>query len=113
MDLKLNKDKCAQRRRLAARRDGVNAVRMKFLAAAPKPETCARAAGSMPRSLNEAMKKINDSPYVKEPLSSQDVFIHYAEAANDNFLNDRYMWMGQNTLKNIAAAAEKGIAFMN
>lgn len=113
MELKLNRDKCAQRNRLAARRDGVNAARMKFLSTAPAPETCARAKGSMPRSLNEAMKKINESPYVKEPLSSQDVFIHYAEAANDNFLNDRYMWMGQNTLKNIAIAAERGIAFMN
>lgn len=113
MDLKLNSEKCRQRKRLAARRDGVNSALMKFLPEMPKPVTCARAKGSMPRSLNEAMAKINSSPYVKEPLSSQDVFIHYAEAANDNFLNDRYMFMGANTLKNIAAAAEKGIAFMN
>lgn len=111
MGTKLNREKCLKRSRVAARRDGVNGARMKFLREVPKAETCAKAIGTLPRSMNEAMKLINAN--TKEPLKQEDVYIHYAEAANDNFLDDRYMFMHETTLRNIAKAASAGIAFMN
>ena len=46
-------------------------------------------------------------------LADDDVFVHYLEAANSNFIADRFMFLDDSTLQNIASDAQAGFAFMN
>ena len=110
----LNADQCQKRLRVAAKR-GFEAVPMNFLAApAPVGSGSVSALGSLPADDTEALARINallDNG--AEPLTLEDVWIHYAEAANTNFIPDRYAFMSRRTLKNIASDAATGFAFMN
>lgn len=111
-----DKERCAQRKRIAARRDGVNAAPMKFLRDVHAGSSRVLAsAGWLPDDEDQALERINElRPDKGSPeLTADDIYIHYFEAANDNFVGDRYMFMGENTLRNIAADAMKGYAFMN
>ncbi len=115
---KLNAERCAQRRRIAARRDGVEASPVRFLREPPPPpevgELLLSVEGALPESHEAEMAAINALiPTSEQPLSAHNVFIHYFEAANDNFVGDRYCFLDASTLKNIAADAAAGIAFMN
>ncbi len=70
--------------------------------------------GKLPSSESEALTIINGlRADGAEPLTEADVYIHYLEAANDNFVSDRFCFLGESTLKNIAKGAETGFAFIN
>lgn len=70
--------------------------------------------GKLPSSSSEALGIINGlRAEGAEPLTEADVHIHYLEAANDNFVSDRYCFLGEDTLRNIATDAAAGFAFMN
>lgn len=115
--------KCAQRRRLAARRDGVEAVPVQLFQASPVNADAALAApgsallyahGTLPASMEDTLARINALlPEGAPPLTADDVYVHYMEAANNNFVPDRYMFMDGTTLRNIAKDAQAGVAFMN
>lgn len=110
-----NKAKCEQRNRLAARA-GFNAVPLRFMAE-PDLHTSAQLAfyeGTLPATVDAALAQINTLlPEGATALTADDVYIHYLEAANDNFIPDRFMFMDKSTLRNIAADARTGVAFMN
>jgi hypothetical protein len=109
--------KCAQRNRVAARRDGVDAVPIRLLRSAPAAgdsPTLVSARGTLPKNDTDALERINALlPTDSQPLTADDVYIHYAEAANNSFMSDRYMFLDTTTLRNIATDAQAGIAFMN
>lgn len=111
----LDPDKCKQRNRIAARRDGVNAVPVQFLRPdAQLTREVETALGTLPASEAEALARINSlQPDGATPLTADDVWVHYCEAANDNFIGDRFMFLDRTTLRNIAKDAEAGAAFMN
>lgn len=118
-----DRDKCQQRNRLAARRDGAEGMPMRLLAQSPadaatvfaRPDTdLLYAQGTLPSSETDALARINALlPADAAPLTADDVYLHYLEAANDNFIADRYMFMTDRTLRNIAHDANAGVAFMN
>ena len=70
--------------------------------------------GKLPSSEAEALSIINGfrDPGAA-PLTANDVYIHYLEAANNSFIGDRFLFLGESTLKNLAEDAAKGFAFMN
>ena len=108
-----DKDACHRRNRLAARRDGVEAAPIRLMAGGEADELLKAGAGKMPRGLSATMAAINALRPGEEPLTETDVWIHYAEAANTNLCLDRYLFLHRSTLKNIAANAAEGRAFMN
>ncbi len=116
-ELGYDAERCRRRRRLAAVRDGVEAAPVRFLPFPPEPLPAPRilfSAGELPETHDEEMVAINALlPANAPPLSSDEVFIHYMEAANGNFVEDRWLFLGDRTLKNIAADAARGFAFMN
>jgi hypothetical protein len=94
-------DRCRKRARLAAVRDGVDASPIGFLSWNPFPD--------------EALTRLQSTLAALEtPLTPEDVYVHFVEAANSRFIGDRFMFLDASTLKNIATAANgAGIAFMN
>lgn len=117
--LGLDKELCERRNRVVARREDVEGVPIRFLA-----ETTgtwfttdwhiAVADGDMPVHMSDVLAAINTKlPEGAAKLTADDVYVHYLEAANSNFIGDRFMFLGKSTLKNIAADAERGFAFMN
>ena len=111
----LDQQKCRQRNRIAARRDGLDTAPVTILATAPGPEgKVITTQGRLPADAKEALVLINAlTPEGAEPLTKDDVYIHFAEAANDNLLPDRFMHLGEQTLRNIASGAGRGVSFMN
>ncbi len=70
--------------------------------------------GKLPSSVSEALTLINARcDDGDEPLTEEDVYIHYLEAASNAFVSDRFCFIGESTLKNIATDAAAGFAFMN
>lgn len=111
----LNPEKCRQRNSIAAKRDGVNAVPIRFLRGPVQVgQGATSSVGTIPASDEAALTRINalrgDGA---EPLTLDDVWIHPAEAANSSFIADRYASLSTSTLKNIAKDAQAGFAFMN
>jgi len=110
-------EKCRQRRRIAARRDAVNAVPVRLFpgeppAGAVEPKRIS-ARGSIPTG-DAALAKINANlPAGKPALTEDDVYVEVMEAANSSFVADRFLFIGESTLKNMQADAEAGFAFMN
>lgn len=99
-----DKTKCQQRNRIAAKRDDVDASPLSML-----PSN-----SGMAMPIDEALACINSHRATDTPeLTADDVYIHYAEAANDNFIGDRFMFLDADTLRNMATDAESGVAFMN
>lgn len=116
--------KCLQRNRLAALRDAVNPASVRLLRGAPEPATepasedqaltLMRTQGTLPEQDGEALALINAmQPAGADPLTAEDVYLHYCEAASSNFVPDRFVFLGTTTLQNIAANAAVGVAFMN
>lgn len=91
--VEFNKEKCEQRNRIAARRDHVTAYPLTFLRQPSLKEA---------KSREQALKEEHG-----------EVYIRYMEAANDGFIPDRSMFLGESTLLNIASDANAGFAFMN
>lgn len=110
----IDPEKCQKRNAYAARK-GVEAVPMKFLRpSATVGQGSTSALGTLPQTDEDALARINAlrDPSA-EPLTLEDVYIHYAEAANSSFIPDRYGFLSRKTLKNIATDASAGFAFMN
>jgi len=106
--------KCEQRNRIAARRDGVNAFPFAFLNKSDLPTF-------LPQQGDEKYPSQWHEDYAPRKAAEEqvrtkhdgEVYIHYMEAANSNFIPDRFMFLGDSTLKNIARDAEAGFSFMN
>jgi hypothetical protein len=113
-----NKDKCEQRNRIAGARFGVDAVPFHFKGtsgvALDDGFEVAYESGNMPSDTAAALRLINANlPEGADKLSADDVYLHILEAANSNFIGDRFMFLADSTLKNIGKTARSGIAFMN
>lgn len=116
----LDKALCEKRNRIVARKEAVEGVPVRLLASGEQAvlllsdSNIAAYEGAMPTDTEEALALINAKlPEGAAELTADDVYIHYLEAANDNFIGDRYMFLGESTLRNIAADAGRGFAFMN
>ena len=102
---------CSLRNLRSARQTGPDAVRL-FLS--PDLEEYARSNGKLAKSVPDALSMINALlPSGSEALTPEQVYIRYAEAANSNFISDRWMFLDESTLRNIALNAAEGVAFMN
>lgn len=107
---------CEKRNRVVARKESVEGVPIRFL-------TDRNAEQSLFMDFSKRLDDIEpttmlDAINAKLPegaakLTADDVYIHILEAANSNFVGDRYMFLAESTLRNIAADAERGFAFMN
>lgn len=116
MGAQFDAQKCRKRNRVAALRDAMEATPLRFLAGGPltEPEGIVLAEGSLPANDAEALEAINALlPAGTPPLSLSDVWIHYAEAANTNFIRKYFAFLGSSTLRNMARSAGRGVAFMN
>jgi hypothetical protein len=60
----------------------------------------------------EALSRINASGYVKRELKADDVHVHTIEAASNRFIGDRFAFLGESTLRNIAKDAERGFSMI-
>jgi hypothetical protein len=113
-----NREACKARNRLAARRDCVSAVPWSLFRTGELPSEQERdfAAGglaSLPKTEADVLAAINRRCMSGQTLSAEQVWWRYAEAANDTFISDRFLFLDKSTLKNIARDAEAGFAFMN
>lgn len=108
----LDAERCRTRRRIAARRDGVETAPLRFL---PTEELSAKGQrGTLPQAPDAVMAAINARlPDGAEPLESDQVYVHFLEAVNTSFIPDRYAFIDRGSLQNAAVNAAQGIAFMN
>lgn len=111
----LDKELCERRNRVVARREDVEGVPVRLLAGtAYELRVTGESSGQLPDTLDHALAVINSKlPEGAAELTADDVYVHYLEAANSNFIGDRFMFLGESTLRNIATDAERGFAFMN
>jgi len=118
VDMKgVDQEKCRRRNRASALRFGVETASLTLAQDHPMPEGAKPdfVRGSIPSSPEGALKLINAlQPAGAKPLTVDDVYIlPVMQAANTNFIEDRYMTLGSRTLRNIQRDAELGFAFMN
>ena len=107
-------EKCEQRRRIVAAREPVEGTPLKFLASTNRDFVPDEMVGVMPETDEEIMNLINAKLPENAPgLSRDEVYVHFLEAANNSFIGDRYAFMSESTLRNIAEDAARGVAFMN
>lgn len=105
---------CQKRNRIVARKEAVEGVPVRLLAGDVDTFAPTTRDGELPETMDAALATINAKlPEGAAELTADDVYIHYLEAANSNFIGDRYMFLGESTLRNIAADAGRGFAFMN
>lgn len=110
---KFSAEKCRQHR-LAAANQHVEAVGFRFLPVTEKSETLARSQGSLPATAEAALERINANlPQGAPALTSDDVFLHVLEAGNNNLVADRWCFLHQSTLKNVAREAGEFRSLMN
>ena len=114
-----SKNKCQQRSRVAASRFGVEAAPLQFRgsdagALGNDGFVALKSLGALPTNAEAALALINEKlPDGATPLLREQVYIHFLEAANSNFVGDRALYLGDTTLQNIAAGAQGKVAFMN
>ncbi len=113
-------DKCQKRNLIASKRDGVNALPFTFLNHSDVYKTAlaggSRTTGKLPKNDAEAFAMIKATGATNEDgsdLNPEDIYWFPMEAANNSFIPDRFMFMDDSTLKNIASNAMEGFAFMN
>lgn len=82
-----------------------------FRASAPAIISAAGISG-LAASPDDALARINASPYVKTQLSTDDVYLHTLEAASTRFISDRFAFLSERTVQNIAKDATAGFSFM-
>lgn len=114
---------CNRRRRFAAVIDSVEAAPLRLFKAGCEGISCPvgyqgkliSSVGVLPEGEDEALSAINESLARKagKALGKDDVYVHYIEAANSNFIGDRFLFLHESTLRNIADKAGSGFAFMN
>lgn len=108
---------------VAARSDERNPLSLRFLRGGDVYEFFLQSPGNrggvgkLPKSESDALSMINAvAPRAQaggEAYTAADLHIHYLEAANSSFIPDRFMFLSDSTLRNIAADAADGFAFMN
>lgn len=118
-----NEELCDRRRRIAALRDNVDAPPVKLARKVSdlykgvwSTENLVTAVGDPVGSDKENFALLQEflaDKGVQKPLTKNDVYIHWLEAANGNFIPDRFMFLDSSTLRNVAARASDGFAFMN
>lgn len=115
-----DRQECDNRRRRAALRDSVEAAPVRLLRQGDFiHQSSGRlrfSTGTLPDDDAAAVGRINEmlrSKGVEKQLTPEEVYITYAEAANNRFIGDRYMFLHESTLRNIASGADHGFAFMN
>lgn len=113
-----NREACRARNRLAARRDCVSAVPWSLFrtgesVAEIDTDLAAGSLASLPKTEADVLAAINRRCLSGQTLTADQVWWRYAEAANDTFISDRYLFLDKSTLRNIARDAEAGFAFMN
>lgn len=107
--------KCQRRNRLAALR-GVEAapVRLGVLSLPEGAVLIDSEGGDMPDSAAGALERINALlPSLSAPLTEEDIYFHPVEAASGRFIGDRFAFLSESTLRNIARHGAQGRAFMN
>lgn len=112
----LNQKACKRRNYIAAKRYGVEATPIQFSnlqTVATYQSTLIDTVGSIPATQEDAIRLINSLSFGDTELTEDDVYIHTAIAANDNFIPGRFMFLDESTLRNIALGGESGVAFMN
>jgi hypothetical protein len=110
----LDAGRCAERN-LAAALKGFNSAPVLLAVDPPPPPDGWRlvtASASLPQG-PDALARINAGLNPDAALAETDVYLLYPEVANDAFIQKYWMFLGVSTLKNVAAAAEAGISFMN
>ena len=111
MTRQFDRNACLTRNRIAAKRDSVNATPILLFRQDLREELAAKKTWP---SADECLARINALlPDGSESLGADDVYIHLGEAANTNFIDSRYMFLAESTLKNCARDACNGVAFMN
>jgi hypothetical protein len=114
--LSFDREKCQQRRRLAARQ-GINAIPMRLAASDPPVEgaTLVSARGTLARNDEEATGRINEilGNAPDQVLRADQLHVRTLEAGNTNFIPSRWMFLDKSTLRNVAGRASDGFAFMN
>ena len=110
-----NQEKCARRNRIMAARGTVETSPVRFLKGAlAKSAGVVDSFGTLPANDVEALAMINAGlPTTAEPLTLDEVYIHYIEAASSVLIDDRFARFSTSTLVNIAKCATNGVAFMN
>lgn len=63
-------------------------------------------------STEDALARINASPYVKRELAGDEVYVHTLEAGSTRFIADRFMFLDETSIRNVAEEAKAGFAFM-
>jgi hypothetical protein len=108
----LNPDKCRQRNYLSAR-DGVVTTTMRLARSVDRSVEYAR--GSISLADEARLDRINAllSPHAPRLTLEKVLLLPPMEAANSNLATDRGLFIGTSTMKNIAADANLGFAFMN
>jgi hypothetical protein len=114
-------DKCARRNKYAAlqsfeaapvRLGGSGVGRV----ALPEGAMLIDSAGDLPerKDTEGILSAVNGLlPEGMEPLSPADLYYHPIEAASGRFISDRYAFLHETTLRNIASGGARGVAFMN
>jgi hypothetical protein len=109
-----NREKCARRNRILAARGTVETSPVRFLRNLEKATGVVDAVGTLPADDDEALAMINAGlPASAKPLTLDEVYIHYIEAASSVLIDDRFARFSTSTLVNIATGAAAGVAFMN
>lgn len=68
--------------------------------------------GGLATTTEDALARINASPYVKKDQTEADVYIHTLEAGSTRFIADRFMFLDESTIQNVATEAKAGFAFL-
>lgn len=109
----IDNDRCTRRNQLSAAR-GRNVVPLVFVGTPKADNGVQSTSGKLADDIEGAIKAINAvQPTGAAPLGADDVYVHYVEAANKNFIRKYYMKFTDRSLKNFAADAMAGVAFMN
>jgi hypothetical protein len=117
-----NEELCRKRARVAALRDSVDAApvtlvksKLNLYRGIWAEENLVTSIGDPIGSTKQNFELLQEFLADKgaEPLKREDVYLHWVEAANGNFIPDRFMFLDSSTLRNVAARASDGFAFMN
>ena len=115
----IDPDGCQRRNAVMAAR-GVETIPLRFFGtSAPVPAVASSVAlfervGELPSTTDGALARINALlPNGEEPLTADNVYVRYCEAASNSLIPDRWGFFDSSTLQNIAQDADAGRAFMN
>src|SRR5262245_55760222 len=103
----LDAARCRARNFRAAARGFSTTGPIRFYRSPPPPlqeATLVGARGTLPSNDAQALHRINALVGREDrPLQAEQVHLVYPEAANTNYIADRYLFMDKSTLKNVGA----------